>query len=498
MSAEDARGPGKGMRVLVVEDEATLARTLVRLLQARGFVAESAGDGAEAIEAAERFGPGVVLLDLRLPDRSGLEVMAELRGASPEVEVVLMTAYGDVDTAVAAVRAGAYDFLTKPFASLDAVVLSVAQAAERRSLLDRTRQLERALEQRESFGELVGSSQPMREVFRMVEGVAASNSTVLLLGESGTGKELVARALHQRSTRASRPLVVVNCGALPADLVESELFGHLRGAFSGATATREGLLEVAHQGTIFLDEIGDLPLPAQVKLLRALQSGEVRRVGANEPRLVDVRVLAATNVDLRARVSEGRFREDLYYRLAVIPIVLPPLRERREDIPALALHLARKHAGRTGRAVRSVAPEALQWLLEQPWQGNVRELENTMERAVVLARGAEVTLPDVRPPGLPEGTGRRSALPRSATAELSSELLERPYSEARLAAVSAFERAYVEALLARSGGNLALAAKTAGLDRSNFKRVLRRARLPAEAPRQLPGRRKGSKAPGRG
>jgi transcriptional regulator with GAF, ATPase, and Fis domain len=340
--------------------------------------------------------------------------------------------------------------------------------------LHRTEVLERELASAAGYASIVGTSPRMREVFRMVEGVAASNSTILILGESGTGKELVARAIHERSTRAQRQLVVVNCGAIPAELVESELFGHTRGAFTGATMAREGLFELADHGTIFLDEVGDLPLPAQVKLLRALQEGEVKRVGSNEARTVDVRVIAATNVDLRTRIREGKFREDLYYRLNVIAIALPALRERREDIPLLATHFLHQYAVRMGKNLTRITPEAMHELETYDWPGNVRELENAIERAVVLARGDAIDPGDLPfgahaqpPPTLGGPPPAQPPAPPETYAELT-------YSEARRRALWDFERRYMEAVLARTSGNITQAARTAGLDRSNFKRVLRR------------------------
>jgi DNA-binding NtrC family response regulator len=312
------------------------------MLMSRGIEVLTSEDGRAALEILARERVDVALVDLMMPNMGGLELLQRTKEKGIEVEIIMMTAFGDVETAVQAVRAGAYHFLTKPFRSNDEVIVTVAKAAERRQLIDRAQKLEQKLEQQERFGELIGNSTSMQEVYRLAVGVAAASSTVLILGESGTGKELTARAIHQHSSRAGKPFVAVNCSAIPVDLVESELFGHLRGAFTGATATREGLFEVANHGTIFLDEVGDLPPLAQVKLLRTLQEGEIKRVGSNETKLVDVRVVAATNVDLRSRIAEGKFREDLFYRLNVVAIELPPLRARRDDIPLLAYHFLQK------------------------------------------------------------------------------------------------------------------------------------------------------------
>jgi DNA-binding NtrC family response regulator len=311
----------------------------------------------------------------------------------------------------------------------------------------------------------------MREVYRLAMGVAPASSTVLILGASGTGKELTARAIHQHSPRGGQPFVAVNCSAIPVDLVESELFGHVKGAFTGATATREGLFEVANRGSIFLDEVGDLPPLAQVKLLRVLQEGEVKRVGSNETRLVDVRVIAATNVDLRARIAEGKFREDLFYRLNVVAIELPPLRGRRDDVPLLAYHFLQKYAARTGRDVRRISPEAMRLLQAQPWPGNVRELENAIEHAVVFCRKDTILptdLPFVR-------RGQRTAEDGTTESGLAIGLGDLPYRDAKQRAIATFELAYFSSVLQRAGGNVSEAARQAGLDRSNFRRAARRA-----------------------
>jgi DNA-binding NtrC family response regulator len=368
------------------------------------------------------------------------------------------------------VQAGAYHFLTKPFRSNDEVVLTVAKAAQHRRLLDHAVMLERRLEAMRKFGGLIGNSARMQAVYRLALGVAPTASTVLLLGESGTGKELTARAIHQHSPRAEKPFVALNCSAIPVDLVESELFGHMRGAFTGATATRPGLFEAADGGTLFLDEVGDLPPLAQVKLLRALQEGEVKRVGANETRTVDVRVVAATNVDLKTRIGSGRFREDLYYRLNVVCISLPRLRERPDDIPLLAQHFVAKYAQRANRPVKGISNAALDVLLAQPWPGNVRELENAIEHAVVFCSG-ETIEPENLPMSLDQKPPQSSPLavaPPAVHADL-------PFRDAKARALASFEETYFRELLARADGNVSEAARRAGLDRSNFRRAARRA-----------------------
>jgi len=459
-------------RVLVVDDERALRRALTRLLEVKGMTVGVAEDGASAIELLERESYDVALVDLMMPRVGGLEFLAHVRERHSTMEVVLMTAFGDVETAVEAVRSGAYHFLTKPFRSNDEVVLAVTKAAEHRRLLDHAVMLERRLEQMQKFGGLIGNSPRMQEVYRLALGVAPTMSTVLILGESGTGKELTARAIHQHSSRADKAFVAVNCSAIPVDLVESELFGHLRGAFTGATANRPGLFEVADGGTLFLDEIGDLPPLAQVKVLRALQEGEIKRVGSNETKTVDVRVIAATNTDLKARIASGRFREDLYYRLNVVRIALPPLRERPEDVALLAYHFLRRYAERSNRPVHSISPAAMEFLMAQPWEGNVRELENTIEHAVVFSTGERLELqnlpPTVEPSGAPRPASSKPVVPVADFRDL-------PFRTAKSRALAAFEKTYFQALLDECSGNVSEAARRAGLDRSNFRRAARRA-----------------------
>ncbi|MCP4679281.1 MAG: sigma-54-dependent Fis family transcriptional regulator [Deltaproteobacteria bacterium] len=450
--------------VLVVDDEPESLRAVARILKARGFEVDIAGNGVEALDRLENGAVDVMLIDLVMPGMSGLEVLKKAKMASDRLEVVMMTAFADVDTAVAAVKAGAYDFLTKPFPSSDTVALAVAKAAERGRLLDKTRRLEEELEVRERYGNIIGSSGPMLEVYRMIDSVSHSTSTVLLQGESGTGKELVARAIHSRGQRSNKSFVPVNCSAIPENLVESELFGHVRGAFTGAVSTRMGLFEAADGGTILLDEVGELPPQVQVKLLRTLQEGEVKRVGASESSKVDVRVVAATNVDLHKAMLDGTFREDLYYRLNVITVQIPPLRERIEDIPLLAYHFLRKYALRSGRDIRRISLEAMRSLRSYGWPGNVRELENAVERSVVMARG------DVIMPGdLPQ-----AVVSTSDSTISRNVLLDLAFSEAKKRVVEGFEKEYVQEVLRRAGGNVSEAARQASLDRSNFRRIVKK------------------------
>jgi DNA-binding NtrC family response regulator len=484
------------LHVLVVDDEPALRRSLARVLEARGMKVGMAEDGATALAYMELTPPDVALVDMMMPGVGGLELLARIKASGVAVEVILMTAFADVDAAVAAMKAGAYHFLTKPFDSNDVVAHAVLRAAEHRRLADRARQLEQVLLSKERFGEIIGDSPKMLDVYRLIEGVGPTSSTVLILGESGTGKELAARAIHQQSPRAKKPFVAVNCGAIPKELVESELFGHVRGAFTGAQTSRTGLFETADGGTILLDEVGDLPLAAQVKLLRVLQEGEIKRVGADETRTVDVRVLAATNVDLMSRIQAGHFRRDLYYRLHVIAIELPPLRERGEDVLLLANHYLQKFARSMRRQSKRLGPDAIRGLREYDWPGNVRELEHAIEHAMVLAQRDVISaqdLPFVRQSGIgrdPSTVPGLGPAPRitdveplrpvgpivgSAT-DPRAELAELPYAEAKKRLLSQFDETYTRELLERASGNMSEAARRAGLDRSNFRRLLKRCR----------------------
>ena len=475
------------MHVLVVDDEHALRRSLARVLETRGMKVGLAEDGAKALEYIRATPPDVALMDMMMPGMGGLEVLARLRDLGFPCEVILMTAFADVGSAVAAMKGGAYHFLTKPFHSNDAVAHAVSRAAEHRRLANRARQLEQALLSKERFGEIIGDSQRILDVFRLIEGVAPTSSTVLILGESGTGKELVARAIHQHSPRSNKPFVAVNCGAIPKELVESELFGHVRGAFTGAQTARAGLFETADGGTILLDEVGDLPLAAQVKLLRVLQEGEIKRVGADETRTVDVRVLAATNTDLMTKIQTGEFRRDLYYRLNVIPVQLPPLRERGDDVLLLANHFLQKHARAMQREARGLASDAIRALRDYAWPGNVRELEHAIEHAMILSQGESITAADLpfakQPPALrDEGMaafgqgGPPDVEPPTfgAVASTLHDLADLPYPEAKRRLLALFDETYTSEVLRRVGGNTSEAARRAGLDRSNFRRLLKR------------------------
>jgi DNA-binding NtrC family response regulator len=406
--------------ILVVDDEAAARTALAELLKSEGYAVETAADGFKALGRLETFAPDAVLTDLNMPGMDGVELMEKLKEHDAELPVVLMTASGAIETAVSAMRQGATDYLTKPL-NFDELLIVLERALERTRLRHEASELRNQLKKRFSFDNIVGSSPEMQQVFKSVAQIAPSRATVLITGESGTGKELVAAAIHHRSPRAAGPFVRLHCAALAETLLESELFGHERGAFTGADKRREGRFEQASGGTLFLDEIGEISLATQVKLLRVLQEREFERVGGNQTVRVDVRVIAATNRDLKALVAAGRFREDLYYRLNVINLTLPTLRERSSDIPALAMHFLKRYAEESGKQIKTFSDAALALLAHHAWPGNVRELENVVERAVVLAEG-EIIEPQHLPPEF-TAASRRGKVPTIPGATL--EELER-------------------------------------------------------------------------
>ncbi|MEK6585966.1 MAG: sigma-54 dependent transcriptional regulator [Nitrospirota bacterium] len=377
-------------KILVVDDEQSLRDVLSIMLKRAGYAVTSAMDGEEAIELLNKEIFDLVITDLRMPKIDGMEVLKAVKSASPETVVLIITAFASADSAVEAMKQGAYDYLTKPF-QVDEVQLIIRNALEKRRLTTENMLLKREMASQSSFAQLVGQSEAMQKVFDVVRKVADSKSNVLICGESGTGKELVARAIHYNSARSVMPFVAVNCSAVPETLLESELFGHMKGSFTGAIANKAGLFEVADGGTIFLDEIGDTTPTIQVKLLRVIQEREFRRVGGNHDVKVDVRVVAATNKDLEKAVADGSFREDLYYRLDVIPIRLPPLRMRTGDIPLLVTHFLERFAKESGKPKPVISQEAMHVLLSHEWRGNVRELENLIERVVAFATAELVT-----------------------------------------------------------------------------------------------------------
>ena len=463
-AAAGARGAGgdPSGTVLVVDDEPLVLRMVERLLSAAGFRTHVAASTTEALEALRVHGDeiDVVLTDLNLDDGSGMDVLASARIDAPAAVVVIMTAQGTIASAVEAMRAGAYDFLVKPFEPKETLVRAVERALERKRLITRNRYLEGQVASALRTHGLLGESPAMRKLIALIDTVAPTDSTVLVLGESGSGKELVARAIHAQSARAQNVFLAINCGALSESVLESELFGHARGAFTGALNARKGLFEAASGGTLLLDEIGEMPLSLQVRLLRVLEQREVRPVGSNEARKIDVRVVASTNRDLGAAIAAGTFRGDLFYRLNVVSIDVPALRDRAEDIPLLVHHFIALHAKRLGKVVNGIEPDAMQLLCAHPWPGNVRELQTAIERSVVLARPEGITL-DVLPPALTRSPANERAI-------------RQPYTLPLADAIDAFERSYIEHTLREAKANIAEAARAANVDRSNFRRLLKR------------------------
>lgn len=402
-------------RVLVVEDEENMRNLLSQLLRQEGFDVDTAADGDAALRKASSGEFDLVLLDVRIPDKDGMQVLRELRREDPGAVVMIVTGYATLEMAVEAMREGAFDYISKPFKK-DELLLKVRRALEHEQLREENRKLAEELRARFKFEGIVGSSPRMQEVLRVAAAVAPTDATVLIYGETGTGKEILARSIHDQSRRAEGPFVAINCGAIPETLLETELFGHEKGAFTSATGTRVGKFEAADGGTIFLDEVGDMSPAMQVKLLRVLQERTFERVGSNKPIRVDVRVIAATNKDLRHLVREGRFREDLFYRLSVVPIELPPLRERQEDIPLLAQHFLEKYRTKYGKSVTGFTPQAMRKMRRYPWPGNVRELEFAIERAVILCRTPEIWAEDLWLGGV-EPEGRQERVPTLAEVE---------------------------------------------------------------------------------
>src|SRR3954468_19746824 len=381
-------------RVLVVDDEENLRLVLRTLLKRQGYEVETAESGEQALAMVDTFGPDVILTDVRMPKMGGLDLLATLKAKGNEATVIVMSAYGNVDLALEAIKAGAYDYVQKPFKH-EEVVLTLRKAEEREALRRENRVLREEIRKEHQFEQILAKSQSMQDIFSTIAKIADYKTTVLISGESGTGKELVARALHRRSSRRAGNFVAVNCGAIPENLLESELFGHKKGAFTDASSDRRGLFEEADGGTLFLDEIGELPIALQVKLLRVLQDEMIRRLGDVKDLKVDVRIVAATHRDLVAEVKAGRFREDLFYRLNVLPILVPPLRSRRDDVPLLIDHFVAKNNARLGTSIRGLDTEARRVLVEYSWPGNVRELENSIERAMVLSEGDMIVASDL-------------------------------------------------------------------------------------------------------
>lgn len=439
--------------ILVAEDEALSRKNICRVLAEEGYQVHQAADGKEALAALDLIDFDLVLTDIQMPAADGLAVLRRVREVAPQTFVTMMTAYASVDTAVTALQLGAHDYLLKPII-FDDLLRKVALLMEHKQQAWEIQMLRREVNQRFALDELVGGSPALQKVFTLIEKVAPAEATVLITGESGVGKELVARALHARSPRREKIFLPINCSAIPETLLESQLFGHVKGAFTGAFSSQEGLFQRAQGGTVFLDEIGEMPLSLQPKLLRVIEAKEILPVGATTPAHVDVRIVAATNRELEKEVETGRFREDLYYRLNVIGIHIPPLRERREDIPRLVEHLIRRHNIEMKTSYNGVDNAVMKTLMAGPWKGNVRELENVLERAMILGNGEWIL-----PADLPEGKRSREGGPS-------------PVGRNLKAAVKAYERSHIENVLRETDGDRTRTAGFLGLSRSSLYRKM--------------------------
>jgi DNA-binding NtrC family response regulator len=464
-------------RILVVDDEKAILVALRGLFTKEGYAVETAASGEEAVRLIETGSFHVVVTDLSMEGVTGMTVLERARAFDPDLAVVMITAHGSEKAAVQAMKLGAADYLPKPFDN-DELRVVVRRAMEASLLRRDHRRLLEQMQGAYGFEQMIGAGPAMRRVFETIQRIADTDVTVLIRGESGTGKELVANALHYRSPRRTKPLVKMNCAALSRELVESELFGHEKGAFTGAVARREGKFEAADGGTLLLDECGDMPAETQAKLLRALQEKEIERVGGNQPIRVDVRVIAATNQDLEAAVRAGRFREDLYYRLKVVELVIPPLAERREDIPLLVDRFLRDAAARFGRDVKPLTGEALRACVAHEWNGNVRELKSAVERALLLAPGVEITSADLLADAVAPADAEASEAVVDGAASADANGLS--FREAKERMVASFERQFLVDALRRHGGNITKAAEEVGMYRQNFQQKMRELGITAE------------------
>jgi len=449
-------------RILVVDDEEILLKSCERALIPSGHDVLTSRNPAEALGLLEKEHFDLVLSDLKMPDIDGIELLRRVKENWPDTEVIIMTGHGTVNTAVSAMKLGVFDYIEKPFTP-DAINVIVEKAMERKNLYLENARLKNEIKSR-YIKNIVGNSPPMEKIFKLISAVAPSSSTVLITGESGTGKELIARAIHYNSPRHENPFVVVDCGTIGGTLMESELFGYKKGAFTGATESRKGLLDAAHTGTLFLDEIGNLPLPLQSKLLRVLQEREYRPVGDKKSYHVDIRVIAATNIDLKQMVKDGTFREDLYYRLNIFPIPVPPLRSRREDIPTLAYHFISRFAEELDKPARSLSVQALGVLLNHDWPGNIRELENTVHRSVLLCSD-EVIMPE-----------HVSFIEPADDKEVPRNIEELKVAKKRLRSrsVEKVERDFIVDALQRNSWNVSRAARDVGMQRTNFHSLIKK------------------------
>jgi len=454
-------------RILVVDDEMIVCESCKRILEEDRYDVDTALSGMEAFEKMRENPFDIVITDLKMPGVDGMEVLRTFRKEYPDAIVIMITGFSTVETAVEAMKLGAFDYIPKPFTP-DEVSIVVKKAIEKKSLMLENIYLRQELQERYGFHNIVGKSKKMQEIYRIIAKVATTDSTVLIYGQSGTGKELIARAIHFNSPRREKQFVPVDCAVLSENLLESELFGHVRGSFTGAVTTKPGLFEVADGGTVFLDEVGNISLAIQAKLLRVLQEREFTPVGGTKAKKVDIRLIAATNKDLEKMIKEETFREDLYYRLNIVPIYLPPLRERHEDIPLLAVHFLKKYAEEMGKTIKGFTPEAMEKLIRYPWPGNVRELENVIERTVVMIEDEMVRVEHLILPGQEEKEGRENHIP------MTSEELKELKKQAREKAVEEIEKAFLLSALERHQWNVTRAAEEVGMLRPNFQALMRK------------------------
>ncbi|MDD5455176.1 MAG: sigma-54 dependent transcriptional regulator [Candidatus Ratteibacteria bacterium] len=451
-------------KILIVEDESNMRKTLSSILEEEGFISVQAAQAKEGLKILSEQNISLIISDIKMPQMDGIEFLREVRTKGYDIPLIFITAYGSFDSAVEALRLGAYDYITKPFEP-ETVVHTVKRALEHKKLTEENIYLREELERKYGFEGLVGNTQCMRDVYALIEKVADSKVPVLLRGESGTGKELVARAIHKISRRKDKNFVVINCGALPETLLESEIFGHEKGAFTGADKKKPGIFEIGNEGTIFLDEVGDLSPSVQMKLLRFLQSEEFIRVGGTTPLKVDVRIISATNKNLDKLIEEKRFRDDLYYRINTVSINIPPLRDRKEDIPLLIDHFLKKYSKEDNIPIKKVSEEVLRVLCEYPWRGNVRELENLIRAALVLSKGNVIKIEDI-PPVIRQAdksdsvTGKNNIIPSPSSEQKESFSFKQIREKA--------EKEYLIYTLKKTAGNISKASKLAGLSRRHF------------------------------
>jgi DNA-binding NtrC family response regulator len=453
-------------RILVVDDEEIVIQSCLRVLSGGGFQVDAVRDGLEALRAVDENGYDVLILDIKMPKMNGMEVLQRVKEAHPEIDVIMITGLHEIETAVQAMKLGAFDYLPKPF-DPEELELVVARAFERRQLLQENISLKSEVSAKYRFENIIGSSPQMQAVYRLIARCAPTNSTVILRGESGTGKELIARAIHYNSLRKDRPFVTVDCTALSESLLESELFGHVKGSFTGAISNKKGLFETADGGTLFLDEIGNISLTTQAKLLRFIEEREFKAVGDTRVQTVNIRLITATNKDLESMVADGNFRDDLYYRVNIFPIEIPPLRERRDDIPPLAFHFLKRFRSEAEHEVREFSTGAMNLLMNLDWPGNVRELENVVHRGVILASGNVIRQGDL--------VNIVDMLPRVALdVPRTSEDLKRIKKIARQKSVENVEKLFVLGALKRNGWNVTRSAEETGMQRSNLQALMKK------------------------